>query len=172
MTERVIVAKIGAPHGVRGEVKLWPFTQEPMAIAEYGPLETKDGARRFEIEAVRAAGNHLVAQLKGVADREAAQALTNIELYVPRDRLPAIDEGHTYYHSDLIGLDAVGEDGLQIGTIHAVHDFGAGSVLEITPLGSGDTLMLPFTETTVPKVDLTAKQVVVVPPAEVEAREE
>lgn len=172
MTERVIVAKIGAAHGVRGEVKLWPFTQDPMAVAEYGPLETKDGARSFEIETVRAAGNHLVARLKGVGDRDAAQALTNTELYVPRDRLPAIDEGDTYYHSDLIGLDAVNEAGTQIGTIHAVHDFGAGAVLEILPLGSGDTLMLPFTDATVPKVDLAAKQVVVVPPAEIEAREE
>ena len=172
MTERVIVAKIGAAHGVRGEVKLWPFTQDPMAVKEYGPLETKDGARRFEIETVRAAGNHLVARLKGVGDRDAAQALTNTELYVPRERLPAIDEGDTYYHSDLIGLDAVSEDGAQIGTIHAVHDFGAGSVLEITPLGSGVTLMLPFTDATVPKIDLAAKQVVIVPPAEIEAREE
>jgi 16S rRNA processing protein RimM len=172
MTERVIVAKIGAAHGVRGEVKLWPFTQDPMAVADYGPLETKDGAHRFEIEMVRAAGSHLVARLKGISDRDAAQALTNTELYVPRDRLPAIDEDHTYYHSDLVGLDAVSEDGAQIGTVHAVHDFGAGSVLEITPLGSGDTLMLPFTETTVPKVDLAARQVVVVPPAEIEARDE
>jgi 16S rRNA processing protein RimM len=172
MTGRVIVAKIGAAHGVRGEVKLWPFTQDPMAVADYGPLETKDGARRFEIETVRAAGNHLVARLKGVADRDAAQALTNTELYVLRERLPAIDEEHTYYHSDLVGLDAIGEDGAQIGTIHAVHDFGAGAVLEITPLGSGDTLMLPFTDATVPKVDLAGKQVVVVPPAEIEARDE
>jgi 16S rRNA processing protein RimM len=172
MTERVIVAKIGAAHGVRGEVKLWPFTQNPMAVAEYGPLETKDGARRFEIETVRAAGDHLVARLKGVADRDAAQALTNTELYVSRDRLPAIDEDDTYYHSDLIGLDAMSEDGAQIGTVHAVHDFGAGAVLEITPLGSGETLMLPFTDATVPKVDLAGKQIVVVPPAEIEAREE
>jgi 16S rRNA processing protein RimM len=172
MTERVIVAKIGAAHGVRGEVKLWPFTQDPMAVAEYGPLETKDGARRFEIETVRAAGNHLVARLKGVGDRDAAQALTNTELYILRDRLPAIDQDHTYYHSDLVGLDAVSEDGAQIGTVHAVHDFGAGSVLEITPLGSGETLMLPFTETTVPKVDLAGRQVVIVPPAEIEARDE
>jgi 16S rRNA processing protein RimM len=172
MTERVIVAKIGAAHGVRGEVKLWTFTQEPMAVTQYGPLETEDGKRRFEIEAVRAAGNHLVARLKGIGDRDAAQALTNTELYVRRDRLPTIDEDDTYYHSDLVGLDAIGEDGAQIGTVHAVHDFGAGSVLEITPLGSGDTLMLPFTETTVPKVDLAAKQIVIVPPAEIEARDE
>jgi 16S rRNA processing protein RimM len=172
MTDRVIVARIGAAHGVRGEVRLWPFTQDPMAVASYGPLETQDGARRFEIESARAAGNHLVVRLKGVGDRDAAQALTNIELYVSRDRLPTIEESDTYYHSDLVGLDAIGEDGAQIGTVHAVHDFGAGAVLEITPLGSGETLMLPFTAVTVPKVDLDAKQVVVVPPAEIEAREE
>jgi 16S rRNA processing protein RimM len=95
MAERVIVAKIGAPHGVRGEVKLWPFTQDPMAVACYGPLETQDGVRRFEIETVRAAGNHLVARLKGIADRDAAQTLTNTELYVSRDRLPAIEDDDT-----------------------------------------------------------------------------
>jgi 16S rRNA processing protein RimM len=172
MAERVIVARIGAAHGVRGEVRLWSFTQDPLAVAGYGPLETKDGARRFEIETVRAASDHLVARLKGVADRDAAQALTNLDLYVPRDRLPAIDEDDTYYHSVLIGLDAMSADGVRIGTVHAVHDFGAGSVLEITPLGNGETLMLPFTETTVPKIDLDAKQIVVVPPAEIEAREE
>jgi 16S rRNA processing protein RimM len=172
MAERVIVAKIGAAHGVRGEVKLWPFTQDPMAVADYGPLETRDGARRFEIETVRAAGNHLVVRLKGIDDRDAAQALTNTELYVPRERLPPIEEDDTYYHSDLVGLDAVTEDGTQIGTVHAIHNFGAGPVLEITPLGSGETLMLPFTASTVPKIDLEAKQVVVVRPAEIEAREE
>ena len=172
MTERVIVAKIGAAHGVRGEVKLWPFTQDPMAVADYGPLETKDGARRFEIETVRAAGNHLVARLKGISDRASAEKLTNTDLYIPRERLPAIEDRDTYYNSDLIGLDAIGEDGAQIGTVHAVHDFGAGAVLEITPLGSGDTVMLPFTAAAVPKVDLDAKQIVIVPPAEVEARDQ
>jgi 16S rRNA processing protein RimM len=169
MADRVIVARIGAAHGVRGEVRLWSFTQDPMAVADYGPLETKDGARRFEIETVRATSDHLVARLKGIADRDAAQALTNLDLYVPRDRLPAIDEDDTYYHSDLIGLDAMSADSVQIGTVHAVHDFGAGAVIEITPLGNGETLMLPFTETTVPKVDLDARQIVVVPPAVIEA---
>lgn len=172
MAERVIVARIGAAHGVRGEVKLWPFTQDPMAVKDYGPLETEDGTRRFEIEAVRAASDHLVARIKGIDDRDAARALTNTDLYVSRDRLPAIDEHDTWYHSDLVGLDAVSEDGTQIGTVHAVHDFGAGAVIEITPLGSGEALMMPFTTSTVPKVDLEAKQVVVVPPAEIEAREE
>ena len=171
MAERVIVAKIGAAHGVRGEVRLWPYTQDPMAIAAYGPLETADGKRRFEIESLRVGKDHLVARLKGVADRDAAETLTNIELYVSRDRLPPAEDDEFYY-SDLIGLDAVNEHGEQIGTVHALHNFGAGDVIEITPLGSGDTVMLPFTEVTVPKIDIGKKQVVIVPPAEVEAKED
>jgi 16S rRNA processing protein RimM len=107
-----------------------------------------------------------------VSDRNAAEALTNIDLYVPRDRLPPTGDDDTYYHSDLIGLDAVSGDGTQIGTVHAIHNFGAGDVLEIMPLGSGETLLLPFNATTVPKVDLAAKQIVVVPPAVIEVKSE
>jgi 16S rRNA processing protein RimM len=157
---------------VRGEVRLWPFTQDPLAVASYGPLQSEDGTRTVEIESVREGKDHLIARLKGVTDRSAAEALRNVDLYVPRERLPQIDEEDTYYHSDLIGLDAVREDGTQIGTVHAIHNFGAGDVIEIVPLGSGETLMLPFTQSTVPRVDLAARQIVIVPPAEVEAREE
>jgi 16S rRNA processing protein RimM len=170
--ERVIVARIGAAHGVRGEVKLWPFTQDPLAVASYGPLETKDGSRRFAIEIVRPSKDHLIARIEGVNDRDAAQALRNIDLYVSRDKLPAIEDADTYYHSDLIGLAAMRDDGTQLGTVHAIHNFGAGDLIEITPLGTSDTMMLPFTDATVPKIDLAAKQIVVVPPAEIEAREE
>ena len=91
---------------------------------------------------------------------------------MPRDRLPAIEEEDTYYHADLVGLDVVTADGAQVGTVHALHNFGAGDIIEIMPLGSGEPMMLPFNETTVPKIDLAAKQIVVVPPAEIEAREE
>jgi 16S rRNA processing protein RimM len=168
VSARVCVARIGAAHGIRGEVKLWPFTQDPMAVGDYGPLETEDGKRTFEIETVRAASDHLVARLKGVSDRDAAQALTNIDLYVPRDRLPPIEDDDTFYHSDLVGLDVVDKHGAQIGTVRALHNFGAGDIIEIMPLGSGEPLMLPFNETTVPNIDFEAKQIVVVPPAEIE----
>ena len=171
MTSRVCVARIGAPHGVRGEVKLWPFTQEALAVTDYGPLESEDGKRKFEIESLRAAKDHLIARLKGIADRDAAQALTNTDLYVPRDRLPDLDEDEGFYHSDLVGLDVVGKDGAQIGTVHALHNFGAGDIIEIMPVGTGDPVMLPFTDAVVPKIDLEAKQIVVVPPAEIEVRE-
>jgi 16S rRNA processing protein RimM len=91
---------------------------------------------------------------------------------VPRDRLPPIEEPDTFYHADLVGLDVVATDGAQIGTVHALHNFGAGDIIEIMPLGSGEPMMLPFNEMTVPKIDLAAKQIVVVPPAEIEAKEE
>ena len=104
MAERVLIAQIGAAHGVRGEVRLKAFTEDPSSVARYGPLETEDGARRFEIETVRPVKDEmLVARLKGVSDRNAAEALTNIRLFVARERLPqpADDE---FYHADLVGL--------------------------------------------------------------------
>ena len=89
---QICVARIGAAHGVRGAVKLWTFTEDPFAVLRYGPLATKDGARSFEVANAREAKGHLVATLKGIATREAAERLNGIELYVARSRLPAILE--------------------------------------------------------------------------------
>ena len=168
MANRICVARIGAAHGVRGEVKLWSFTEDPAAVAHYGPLETQDGTRCFEIEALRAAKDHFVARIAGVNDRDAAEKLRNIELYIPRARLPTIEEADTFYHADLVGLDAITPDGARVGTVHALHNFGAGDIIEIAPAEGGDPLMLPFNETTVPKIDVASRQIVVVPPAETE----
>ena len=168
MANRICVARIGAAHGVRGEVKLWSFTEDPAAVAQYGPLETQDGTRCFEIEALRAAKDHFVARIAGVNDRDAAEKLRNIELYIPRARLPKIEETDTFYHADLVGLDAVTPAGARVGIVHALHNFGAGDIIEIAPDGGGEPLMLPFNETTVPKIDVAARQIVVVPPAETE----
>ena len=168
MANRICVARIGAAHGVRGEVKLWSFTEDPAAVAHYGPLETQDGTRCFEIEALRAAKDHFVARIAGVNDRDAAEKLRNIELYIPRARLPKIEEADTFYHADLVGLDAITPDGARVGTVHALHNFGAGDIIEIAPVEGGDPLMLPFNETTVPKIDVASRQVVVVPPVETE----
>jgi 16S rRNA processing protein RimM len=164
---KIRVARIGAAHGVRGEVRLWSFTAEPLAVADYGPLETEDGKRRFEIETLRPAKDHLVARLKGIADRDAAEGLRNLDLFVARERLPPIEEADTFYHADLIGLAAVSETGAALGTVVAVHNFGAGDLIEIARSGGGE-LLLPFNETTVPFVDLAAKRIVVVPPLETE----
>jgi 16S rRNA processing protein RimM len=172
VADRICVARIGAAHGVRGEVKLWPFTGEPMAVADYGPLESEDGKRTFTIEALRPASDHLVARLAGVDDRDAAQALTNTDLYVPRDRLPPVEDDDTFYHADLVGLDAVREDGTKFGTVKAVLNFGAGDLIEIAPDSGGEPMMLPFNDAVVPSIDLAARRVVIVPPAEVEARDD
>jgi 16S rRNA processing protein RimM len=172
VAERICVARIGAAHGVRGEVKLWSFTENPAAIAAYGPLETEDGAESFQIESLRPAKDHFVARIAGISDRDAAERLRNLELYISRARLPEIDDQNTYYHADLIGLDVVTPEGVQIGTVHALHNFGAGDIIEIMPVGSSEPLMLPFNEATVPKVDLDAKQIVLVQPVEIEARDE
>jgi 16S rRNA processing protein RimM len=134
-----------------------------MAVTQYGVLSNADGTRGFEIESCRAAKGVLIARLKGVADRTAAEALCNVDLYVPRDRLPPPDADE-FYHADLIGLAAVGRDGAAIGTVVAVHDFGAGDILEIAPAGGGPTLLLPFNDAVVPEIDIAGGRLVVVPP--------
>ena len=163
MADRICVAQIGAAHGVRGEVRLRSFTQDPLAVTSYGPLESEDGARRFEIETLRPVKDLFVARLKGVSDRDAAEALTNLRLYVARDQLPPTEDADTFYHADLIGLVAVTEGGAPLGTVTAVHNFGAGDVIEIAPAGGGEPLLVPFTDTTVPAIDLAAGRMVVVP---------
>jgi 16S rRNA processing protein RimM len=161
----VAVGRFGAAHGIKGEVRLKSYTEDPLAIAGYGPLGTRDG-RAFEILSARpAAGTSpdmLIARVKGVSTREAAEALNNLELSVPRDRLPAADADE-FYHADLIGLDATTVAGEAFGTVIAVRNFGAGDLLEIAP-PRGETILIPFTRAAVPDVDITAGRLVVDPP--------
>jgi 16S rRNA processing protein RimM len=161
--ERVCLGQIGAAHGLRGEVRLHSFTADPAAIASYGPLESEDG-RIFEIAAMRPAKDHFVVTLAGVADRDAAARLVNIKLYVPRERLPVPDEPDEYYHADLIGLAVVDPSGVKLGTVVAVHNFGAGDLIEVLPDEGGKTELLPFNEAHVPMVDVAAGKIVVAPP--------
>jgi 16S rRNA processing protein RimM len=159
--KRICVGRIGAPHGVRGEVKLWPFTSDPLAIGRYGELVTADGTRRFEVEALRPARDHVVARLKGIHDRTTAEALRNLELFVPRDRLPEIEEPDEFYHADLVGLTACDRAGRALGSIVAVHNFGAGDLLELRPDAGGDTVLVPFTQLIVPEIDMAAGKLVI-----------
>src|SRR5438445_814494 len=163
---KICVARIGAAHGVRGAVKLWTFTEDPMAVMRYGPLATKDGVRQFEVANAREAKGHLVATLKGIATREEAERLNGVELYVPRSRLPATDADE-YYHADLIGLAAENAAGEPIGRVIAIHNFGAGDIIEIAP-PQGATLLLPFSNAVVPTVDIAAGRVVIELPGEIE----
>jgi len=165
----ICVARIGAPHGVRGAVKLWTFTEDPLAVRHYGPLLTKDGARQFEVTHVREAKGHLVATLKGIATREEAERLNGVELYVAREKLPdtSADE---YYHADLIGLAAVDAAGEPLGRVIAIHNFGAGDIIEVAP-PNGATMLLPFTKAVVPTVDLEGGRVVIELPDEIEGED-
>ncbi|MBN9582165.1 MAG: ribosome maturation factor RimM [Afipia sp.] len=166
---QICVARIGAAHGVRGEVRLWPFTEDPMAVIDYGPLSTNDGKRQFEVVRARIAKDHLVAALKGIASREEAERLNGLELYIPRDRLPATAAGE-YYHADLIGLRAIDSEGAEIGKVLAIHNFGAGDIIEIAP-PRGPTMLLPFTDPVVPTVDVAGGFVVIERPGEIEGED-
>lgn len=170
MSALVCVARIGAAHGVRGAVKLWTFTEDPFAVQNYGPLLSKDGKRQFEVAQAREAKDHLVATFKGVTTRDEAERLNGIELYVAREKLPATDEDE-YYHTDLIGLAAVSTDGEPLGRVLAIHNFGAGDIIEIAPL-KGPTMLLPFSNAVVPEVDVTGGRVVIALPQEIEAEDE
>ena len=163
---QICVARIGAAHGVRGAVKLWTFTEDPMAVMQYGPLSTKDGARNFEVANAREAKGHLVATLKGVATREEAERLNGIELYIPRSKLPATDADE-YYHADLIGLAAENAAGEAIGRVIAIHNFGAGDIIEIAT-ANGPTIMLPFSNAVVPEIDLKGGRIVIEPPEDID----
>ncbi len=169
MSVKICVARIGAAHGVRGAVKLWTFTEDPFAVKDYGPLSTKDGARHFEVASAREAKDHLVVTFKGVATRDDAERLNGIELYVPREKLPAVEDDE-YYHADLIGLDAVTTANEPLGRVLAIHNFGAGDIIEIAP-PSGTTILLPFSNAVVPTVDIAGGRVVIELPAEVDGDE-
>jgi len=163
MAGRICVARIGAAHGTRGEVRLWSFTADPAAVKDYGPLESEDGKARFEIESLRRARDHLVARLSGVCNRAQAEELANLHLYVPRDRLPRAQE-EEFYHADLIGLRAEGLDGAELATVVAIHNFGAGDLLELLSPGASQTVLLPFTAAAVPVVDIAGGRIVIDPP--------
>jgi 16S rRNA processing protein RimM len=170
MNNRICVARIGAAHGTGGEVRLWPFTARAEDVAAYGPLRTADG-RVFEIASLRLGKEFLVVRLKGVADRTAAEKLCNTDLFLSRERLPE-PERDEFYYADLIGLRAEDTECRTIGTVVAIHNFGAGDILEIAPAAGGETLMHPFSTAAVPSVDIAAGRIVVVLPDEVDTSAE
>jgi 16S rRNA processing protein RimM len=151
---------------VRGAVKLWTFTEDPFAVTRYGPLSTRDGTRVFEVSHAREGNGHLVATLKGVTTRNEAERLNGIELYVAREKLPATDDDE-YYHADLVGLAAVTTADAPLGKVIAIHNFGAGHIIEIAP-PSGATMLLPFSNAVVPTVDIAGGRVVIELPDEIE----
>jgi 16S rRNA processing protein RimM len=160
--ERICVGVIGAPRGVKGEVRVKSFTAEPEAVAGYGPLTDESGRREFRLRLLDRQGDMLVARIEGVGDRDAAEALKGVRLYVARSALPppGADE---FYEADLIGLTVQGIDGTALGTVRSVENFGAGPLLEIV-LGDGRPVLVPFTLAVVPVVDIAGRRVVIDPP--------
>jgi 16S rRNA processing protein RimM len=159
----VRVGRILGARGVRGELRVHSDTADPRDIVAYGPVYSHDGRQSFRLTVMDAAGATLVARIVGVTDRNGAEALKGLDLYVPRAALPA-PGAEEYYHADLAGLAAVRADGSAFGTVIAAHDFGAGDMLEIDR-GAGDTVLIPFTAAAVPVVDIAGGRVVVAPPA-------
>ena len=168
---RILVGIVGAPHGLKGEVRVKCLTAEPLALKDYGPLQDEAGGRAWRVLALRPIKDDMcAARLEGVDDRDAAHALTHTKLYALRANMPAPAEGE-YFHADLIGLRAETRAGEPIGTVRAVHNFGAGDLLDIAPPHS-DTFFLPFTDAVVPTVDIAGGRVIVEPPAQVDGETE
>jgi 16S rRNA processing protein RimM len=162
--DQVVVARIGAAHGIKGEVRVTSYTADPADLDRYAPLMAADG-RTFAVASARPAGNApnvLVVRFEGIVDRTQAETLNGIELSVPRAAFgeAAADE---FFHSDLIGLSAVTPEGNALGTVIAVQNYGAGDLLEIAPL-RGNTILVPFTQAAVPEVDIAGGRLVVDPP--------
>ncbi len=171
MAGRILVGRFGAAHGVRGEVRLQSFTGDPEAIGAYGPLAGSDGLiyRLKSLRPVR--DNLLVARVEGIADRDAAERLTHVELTLDRSVLPPPDE-EEFYVADLVGLEAVTLDGATLGTIVDVPNYGGGDLVEVRPSAGGESLLFAFTKAVVPSVDTGGRRVTIVPPAEVEGDDE
>jgi len=150
--QRLCVGAIVGVHGVRGQVRVASFTAEPEALFTYSPLTDERGTRTFELSRKGVGKDHFIVALAGVSDRDQAEAMRGTELFVERSLLPASEDG-TYYHADLIGLKAKDEAGLTQGIVDAVHDYGAGTFLEIKP-AARPSFMLPLQEAFVPEVNL------------------
>ena len=161
---RILLGRIAGAHGIRGEVLVHTFTEAPENIGAYGALSDASGARQFKLRIVRVTPKGVIARVAGIDDRNAAETLKGIELYVDRARLPAAADGEFYY-ADLVGLTVVDTEGKMLGNIAAVQNFGAGDLLEIRLSGSSKTELVPFRDAFVPEVDLAAHRVVVVLPS-------
>lgn len=170
--KQLLVGRIGAAHGIKGEVRIVSFTTEPLALKDYGPLTTNRPGLVIEIEQARATTNVLVARIKGIADRNAAEKLNGVELYIDRDTLPPTEDDDDFYHADLIGLEARLMDGTVIGTVTAIPNYGASDLLEVRDARSGDTFLYPFTKAVVPDIRIAEGYLVIEAPVEADPGEE
>jgi 16S rRNA processing protein RimM len=160
---RICVGAFAGAFGVNGEVRLKSFTAEPEAIADYGPLYSEDGTTTFQVEISRPINNGFAANVAGVRTKEEADALRGTQLFADRDALPSLPDDE-FYHTDLIGLAVFDSGGRELGRVTAVHNHGAGDLLEVSGPGLKTPALIPFTREAVPTVDLTAGRIICDPP--------
>ena len=169
-SEHICIGVISGPYGVRGAVRIKSFTADPVDVAAYGDVSDESGKRHFTLTVTGTAKGAVRALIKGINDRDAAEALKGVKLFVPRTVLPVLAE-EEYYYCDLVGLDAVLADGTPLGVIKAVQNYGAGDMIEIEEKG-GNAIIIPFTRDAVPEVDFAGSRIVVTPPEELEGEAE
>ena len=170
MPADILLGVVIGAHGLKGEVKVKTFTETPDRLGAYGPLHAKDG-RVFTVTAARTtAPDGAVVRFDGISDRDAAEALKGLQLFVARAALPET-EAEEFYHADLVGLRAEDGEGRLIGHVRGIHNFGAGDVLDVEK-PDGSEALLPFTRDFVPVVDVKGGRIVVAVPEEVEARDD
>lgn len=159
----VQMAVIGAAHGIKGEVRVKTFTGDPLALGDYGKLYDR-GGRVFEVKDIRPANTVVVVRFKGIADRNAAEALAGVELFIDRSALPATDDEEEFYHADLMGLAVRDDKNETIGKVLAIQNFGGGDLLEVAT-GARNSLLIPFTTAAVPEISIANGYVRVDPAA-------
>ena len=159
---RISVAAVMGSHGVRGNVKIKPFTETPESLGRFDKVYLEDG-QQVSLKILSVGSKDVVlARLGKVESRDASDALRGQHLYVDRAALPDLADDEIY-HADLLGLDAVLADGSALGRIAAIHDFGAGNVVEILP-PQGASIMLPFGGAALVAIEPDKGQVVLAPP--------
>ena len=163
MSDRVCVGAIAGSFGVKGEVRLKSFCAEPDAIQTYGPLQSEDGAKTWDVRITRSVKNGFAARLSGVSTKEAADSLKGTRLFAPRDMLPELPDDE-FYHADLIGLTVLDTGGTELGRVKAVLNHGASDLLEVAGKGLKQPVLLPFTQAAVPTVDVPAGRIIADPP--------
>lgn len=157
------VGAIAGAFGVKGEARIKSFCAEPGDIKTYSPFTSEDGSRAFKITISRSIKNGFAGRIEGVNNREDVEALKGTRLYIPISRLPQLPDDE-FYHSDLIGLDVFGTGGDKLGEVRAVHDHGAGDLLEVFGKGWKSTVLLPFTKEAVPTIDIASGRIIADPP--------
>lgn len=163
----ILVARIAGAFGVKGEVRLTAYTEDPMALLRYRDLLRKDGAPGLTLTSARPVKGGLIVRAREVETREQAEALRGLQLHIPREALPPPEDEDEFYLADLVGLTVETAAGEPLGRIRSVQDFGAGDLIEVQP-PAGPSWWLPFTKEAVPEVNIAGGRIVAVRPEETE----